>query len=141
MTDTVYKSRIGGLFWLIPLLMILTVTTWILVRPGWIATIVCILFLAVLVYITVASVTVYGKTSYTVTEDSVRIDSPDGILNILFSKITSVDTERDNDALYYGMSRDVVRINFGSSSSVVISPKQKYEFMTELRVAGLNVEE
>lgn len=141
MTDTVYRSRIGGLFWLIPMLIVLTVTAWILARPGWVGATVCLFVLAALFFVIVASVSVYRKTSYTITEDSVRIDSSDGVLNILFSKITSVDTERDNDALYYGMSRDVVRINFGTSSSVVISPKQKYEFMTELRVAGLNVEE
>lgn len=141
MTDTVYKSRIGGLFWLIPMLVVLVITAWILVRPGWVGGMLCIMLVVVFLFVTVASISVYRRTSYIITSDSVRIESSDGILNILFSKITSVDTERDDDALYYGMSRDVVRINFGTSSSVVISPKQKYEFMNKLRVAGLKVEE
>lgn len=141
MTDSVYKSRIGGWFWSIPMLLVLVISAWILVRPGWIGTVLCLIFTGILVFILIASITVYKRTTYFITSDSVFIDSVDGPLNIIFSKITSVDTERDDDALYYGMSRDVVRINFGTSSAVVISPKDKYRFMNELKIAGLNIEE
>lgn len=141
MTDSVYKSRIGGSFWLIPMLMILVISAWVLVRPEWVGTALCILIMGVLIFILIASATVYKKTGYTITSDSVFIDSVDGPLVVAFERIRSVDTERDDDALYYGMSRDVVRINFGTSSAVVISPKDKYRFMNELRAAGLNVEE
>ncbi len=141
MTDSVYKSRIGGSFWLIPMLMILVISAWVLVRPEWVGTLLCILITGILIFILIASATVYRKTGYTITSDSVFIDSVDGPLVVAFERIRSVDTERDDDALYYGMSRDVVRINFGTSSAVVISPKDKYRFMNELRAAGLNVEE
>lgn len=141
MDDSVYKSRIGGWFWSVPMLLILVIASWILVRPGWIGTVLCILAIGILVFILVASVTVYRKTTYTLTSDTVTIDSVDGPLYVAFDKITSVDTERDDAALYYGMSRDVVRINFGTSSAVVVSPKDKYRFMNELRIAGLDVEE
>lgn len=141
MTYSVYKSRIGAPFWLVPMLLILIIAAWVLVRPGWVGAILCMVFIGTLIFVLVASVTVYSRTTYTITPDSVFIDSADGPLNITFDKIRFVDAERDDEALYYGMSRDVVRINFGTASAVVISPKDKYRFLNELRIAGVDVKE
>jgi hypothetical protein len=140
MEGSAYRSKIGGVFYMTLPLMVLVATVWYYLQNSIIWTIICILAIAVLMLIIIASVVVYKKISYTITENSVRIKSPHGIIDILFSKITSVDTERDEESVYYGMSRDVVRIKFGTFSSVIISPNNKKGFLDELKAAGLNIE-
>lgn len=140
MTRSVYKSKIGGGFYSALPLMVLFVAIWYYLRYSLIWTIVCILVIAALIIIIVASIVVYKKITYTIMEDSIYINSPHGVIDILFSKITSVDTERDEKSVYYGMSRNVVRIKFGTFSSVIISPNNKKKFLDELKDAGLKVE-
>lgn len=140
MTRLVYKSKIGGGFYMtLPLIALVTAICYYL-RSSIIWIIVCILAITVLLIVIIASVVVHRKISYTITENSILINSPQGIIDILFSKITSVDTERDANSVYYGMSRDVIRIKFGNFSSVIISPNNKERFLDELKAAGIKIE-
>ncbi|HKM09186.1 MAG TPA: PH domain-containing protein [Candidatus Methanomethylophilaceae archaeon] len=141
MSEVEYRSKIGGWFYIAPILMALVVIVWYQFRHSLIVAVLCIVALVALLFVLVASLYMYKETHYTITDSSVRVKAPGNMIDIDFEKITSVDTERDNDALYYGMSNDVVRINFGTISSVVISPKKKGKFMDELRARDLKVEE
>ncbi len=141
MSETEYRSKIGGWFYIAPILMALVVIVWYQFRHSLIAAVLCIVALVALLFVLVASLYMYKETHYTITDSSVLVKAPGNLIDIDFEKITSVDTERDNDALYYGMSNDVVRINFGTISSVVISPRRKGRFMDELRGKDLKVEE
>jgi ABC-type multidrug transport system fused ATPase/permease subunit len=137
--DSVYRTKRGLWYYLAPLLAIVVAVTWFLFLDEWIWSIACIVAIAVMLFVFVATTYVYRRTYYTVTATSVTIDSTDGRIEIAFSKITSVDTEKDDRSAFYGMSGDTVRIKFGNSSSVIISPARKKEFLEELRRAGLNV--
>lgn len=141
MSETEYRSKMGGWFYVTPVLMALVLIAWYQFRHSLIAAILCILAIVALLFVLSASFYVYKGTYYTVTESSIRIKAPGNFVEIDFEKITSVDTERDEDALYYGMSNDVVRINFGTMSAVVISPKNKKMFMDGLKSKNLKVEE
>lgn len=141
MSEVEYRSKLGGWFYLTPLLMALVVIVWYQFRHSLIAAILCIVAIIALLFVLLASFYVYKGTYYTLTESSIRVKAPGNFVEIDFEKITSIDTERDDDALYYGMSNDVVRINFGTMSAVVISPKNKKMFMDELRSKDLKVEE
>lgn len=139
MTRSIYKSKIGnGFYFTLPLIALVT-AIWYHLRDSIIWTIICILAIVALTIIVVASIVVYKKISYAITENSIRINSPQGVIDIRFSKITSVDTERDEKSVYYGMSRNIVRIKFGTFSSVIISPNNKKKFLEELKAAGLDV--
>jgi glucan phosphoethanolaminetransferase (alkaline phosphatase superfamily) len=138
-TESVYRTKLGFWYYLVPALAVIAAAVRILFLDGWIWTAVCIAVIAVLTFVFAATTFVYTKTYYTITDDSVVIDTTDGKINIAFSKITSVDTEKDEKTAFYGMSGDTVRIKFGSVSSVIISPVRKKEFLEELRKAGLNV--
>lgn len=141
MSEVEYRSKLGGWFYLTPLLMALVVIVWYQFRHSLIVAVLCIVALVALLFVLVASLYMYKETHYTITDSSVRVKAPGNFVEIDFEKITSIDTERDDDALYYGMSNDVVRINFGTMSAVVISPKNKKMFMDELRSKDLKVEE
>ncbi len=140
MNRSTYKSKIGGGFYLALPLMVLFAAICCYLRDSIIWVVVCILVIVLLLIVIIASIVVHRRISYVITKDSIFIDSPQGVINVLFSKITSVDTERDNKSVYYGMSRDVVRIKFGTFSSIIISPKNKEKFLEELKTAGLKVE-
>ena len=139
MTESVYRTKLGFWYYLVPVSAVIAAAVRIVFLDGWVWTAVCVAVIAVLVFVFAATTFVYTKTYYTITENSVLIDSTDGKIDIAFSKITSVDTEKDEETAFYGMSGDVVRIKFGSFSSVIISPVRKKEFLEELRNAGLNV--
>ncbi len=141
MSETEYRSKMGGWFYVTPVLMALVLIAWYQFRHSLIAAILCIVAIIALLFVLLASFYVYKGTYYTLTESSIRVKAPGNFVEIDFEKITSIDTERDDDALYYGMSNDVVRINFGTMSAVVISPKNKKMFMDELRSKDLKVEE
>ncbi|MDN5357549.1 MAG: Bacterial domain [Candidatus Methanomethylophilaceae archaeon] len=139
MADSVYRTKRGLWYYLAPLFAVVIAVAWFLALDGWIWAVVCVATIAVMLFVFAAATYVYRRTSYTVTATSVTIDSTDGRIDIAFSKITSVDTEKDDRSAFYGMSGDIVRIKFGSASSVIISPARKEEFLEELRRAGLNV--
>jgi hypothetical protein len=137
--ESVYRTKRGFWYYLAPLLAVIIALAWFLALDGWIWAIVCVAGIAVMLFVFVSTTYVYRRTYYTVTSTSVTIDSTDGRIEIAFSKITSVDTEKDDRSAFYGMSGDTVRIKFGNASSVIISPSRKKEFLEELRKAGLNV--
>lgn len=139
MAISVYRSKIGGGFYVSLPLIVLVAVIWNYLQGSIFWTLVCISTIVILALVITASAIVYRRIYYTITENSIRIKSPHGVLDILFSKITSVDTEKDRESVYYGMSRDVVRIKFGTFSSVIISPNNKKGFLDELKTAGLNV--
>lgn len=139
MTDQIYRTKRGLWYFLPPLFAVIIAVVWLLALNGWIWTIVCSVAVVLMIFIFVATTYVYRRTHYTITQTSVRIDTTAGPIDIAFSKITSVDTEKDDSSPLYGMSSDVVRIKFGNSSSVIISPVRKVEFMDRLREAGLKV--
>jgi len=137
--ESVYRTKRGLWYYIAPTLAVAVAVTWFLALDGWVWTAVCAVAVAVMVFVFVATTFVYRRTYYTVTATSVTIDSTDGRIDIAFSKITSVDTEKDDRSAFYGMSGDTVRIKFGSASSVIISPTRKKEFLEELGKAGINV--
>jgi hypothetical protein len=137
--ESVYRTKLGLWYYLAPLSAVIIAVAWFLALDGWIWAIVCVAGITALLFVFVATTYVYLRTYYRVTSTSVTIDSTDGRIDIAFSKITSVDTEKDCRSAFYGMSGDTIRIKFGSASSVIISPARKKEFLEELRRAGLNV--
>ena len=93
MSETEYRSKMGGWFYVTPVLMALVLIAWYQFRHSLIAAILCIVAIIALLFVLLASFYVYKGTYYTVTESSIRVKAPGNFVEIDFEKITSVDTE------------------------------------------------
>lgn len=130
----IYKSKIG-LELVIPLILafgtVLTLT--ISQEPSWMG---IVILLPVILFV----VHMFITTEYTIDGDKLTIKC-----GFLYNKTIDINTikkikETNNPLSSPATSLDRLEINYGKFDSVIISPKQKSEFINDIKGLNPNVE-
>ncbi|MBL7829765.1 MAG: PH domain-containing protein [Saprospiraceae bacterium] len=130
----IYNSKIG-LELVIPLVLIfgtvLAVT--IAEKPSWIG-------IAILLPVILFIIHIFLTTNYTIESDKLIIKC-----GFLFNKTIEIITiikitETNNPLSSPATSLDRLEINCGKFGSVLISPKDKFEFINDIKILNPNVE-
>jgi hypothetical protein len=130
----IYKSKIG-LELAIPLVLVFgtVLTLTISQEPSWIG---IVIFLPVILFV----VHMFMTTEYTIDNDKLTVKC-----GFLYNKTIDIKsirkiTETNNPLSSPATSLDRLEINYGKFDSVLISPKQKSEFINEIKRLNPNIE-
>mgnify|MGYP003942736875 FL=1 len=130
----IYKSKIG-LELAIPLVLVFgtVLTLTISQEPSWIG---IVIFLPVILFV----VHMFMTTEYTIDNDKLTVKC-----GFLYNKTIDIKsirkiTETNNPLKSPATSLDRLEINYGKFDSVLISPKQKSEFINEIKRLNPNIE-
>lgn len=130
----IYKSKIG-LEFVIPLILVFgtVLTLPISQEPSWIG---IVILLPVILFV----VHLFMTTEYTIDSDKLTIKC--GFLYNKTIDIKAIEkiTETNNPLSSPATSLDRLEINYGKFDSVMISPKQKTEFINDIKGLNPNVE-
>ncbi|MBT8299549.1 MAG: PH domain-containing protein [Maribacter sp.] len=129
---TVYKSKIG-LSIVLLLVLVLGTTSYLMIKDGaWLGLLLNILVALVIGYI-------FIQTRYTIKGD-ILIVKCTFLINKSYEikRITKI-TETNNPLSAPAASLDRLEINFDNYDSVLISPKQKSEFISHLKILNPNI--
>lgn len=130
----IYNSKIG-LELVIPLVLVFGIVLFLTVieKPNWIG-------IAILAPVIVFIVHMFLTTNYTIENDKLIIKC-----GFLFNKTIDINsikkiTETNNALSSPATSLDRLEITYGKFDSVIISPKQKQEFINDITTLNPNVE-
>lgn len=130
----IYNSKIG-LELVIPLIFVFGIVLFLTVieKPNWIG-------IAILAPVIVFIVHMFLTTNYTIENDKLTIKC-----GFLFNKTIDINsikkiTETNNALSSPATSLDRLEITYGKFDSVIISPKQKQEFINDITTLNPNVE-
>ncbi len=130
----IYKSKIG-LELVIPLVLVFGTVLALTIsqEPNWIG---IVILLPVILFI----VHMFITTNYIIESDKLTIKC-----GFLYNKTIDIKTikkitETNNPLSSPSTSLDRLEINYGKFDSVIISPKQKSEFINDIKGLNLNVE-
>lgn len=130
----IYKSKIG-LELVIPLVLVFgtVLTLTISQEPSWIG---IVILLPVILFV----IHMFMTTDYTIDSDKLTVKC-----GFLYNKTIDIKaikkiTETNNPLSSPATSLDRLEINYGKFDSVLISPKQKSEFINDIKGLNPNVE-
>jgi len=131
---TIYKSKIG-LELVIPLVLVFGTVLALTIsqEPNWIGIVILLPLILFVVHM-------FMTTNYTIESDKLTIKC-----GFLFNKTIDIKTikkitETNNPLSSPATSLDRLEINYGKYDSVIISPKQKSEFINDIKGLNPNVE-
>lgn len=130
----IYKSKIG-LELVIPIVLILGTTLFLTLikEPSWIGIVILLPLILLLVHI-------FLTTNYTIESNELVIKS-----GFLFNRTIDIKaikkiTETNNPISSPAISLDRLEITYGKPGSIIISPKQKTEFIQHIKRLNPSVE-